>query len=50
VSNLHDGKGRIRSEIKADKTRCHDEMIKNVSDKALEEFRRKPYQVGGLKA
>lgn len=41
----HKFKGRERKEIKFDKVRSHDGLIKDVSENAKEAFKRKPYQI-----
>jgi hypothetical protein len=43
MSNLHNRKGRERKVVKSDKMRSHDKLIKNVSEKAIEQFRRPAY-------
>jgi hypothetical protein len=43
MSNLHNRKGRERKVVKSDKMRNHDKLVKNVCEKALEEFKRLAY-------
>lgn len=40
------GKGRTTKEIKNDKNREHDRLVKDVSGTARETFLRKPYDTG----